>query len=153
MKGSRFIGIVALCVCLGGCAAGSPKGGAHATHNTAAPDILYTAADFTLRLPAQWQGAYACREEETGVVFFEEQNSAAGYGGELFRIVCIPAQQKKEQPAGFEKLAERDGAVWGYLRPTNVQFNDGDERLTQAYAHMSLQVEKVLQSFSLSAEK
>lgn len=88
--------------------------------------VRYTLASsitFELTLPSSWEGAYAVREADTSVIFYELQNHHYNAQGRLFTIRSIEAGAYDEGMfPEYTYLGEYDGYCIVALFPTDVQY-------------------------------
>ena len=79
---------------------------------------------FSLTLPASWEGAYATREVERGVQFFELQNYQANAHGKLFSIYFVPDSDYRDEmyPDYFEIVRLEDTHIL-WLNVTDMQYD------------------------------
>ena len=103
--------------------------------------------NFSLTMPASWDGAFAHRHEGTVVSFYELSNHQYDSSGKLFTIRFI----SKEIDIDFPE-SEMLGTYGDYnviaMYPTDVQFNYEDDAMAQAYLQMQNDVRSVVATFT-----
>jgi len=111
------------------------------------PTVFVTSPEslqFTLTLPASWDGHYAVREDEGSVTFYELSNHQDSVQGKLFTI-----RYMMDDPANIDfpayRLLGQYGDIYAVaLFPTDVQYST---ELADAYMKMADEVAGVLDTF------
>jgi hypothetical protein len=116
--------------------------------------ILYenTKYNFTLNIPKKWSGKYVVREKDNNITFFSKANQP---GGELFNIQVW--EKEKWNKDGDEliklihisKIAEQGDTVYTINTPTDVQYDNQDEKKKTQYLSMADDINSIKASFKL----
>lgn len=116
--------------------------------------ITYKTKDFTLTLPANWDGCYQAGKGQTDGLpwysFYEKQcyKELNGEGGWLFSIAVYKDKSYEDMPS-YDVLMKKGNKIYVVLYPTDVQFYGTSAKATKSYTTMSGQIDKVLKSMKL----
>ena len=113
-----------------------------------AEPILFISADgsFCVQLPASWADKYYVAEEAGEAAFIESANARADFGGVLFYVSLLLADDDRSAMPGYAVIAERDGQKLVAYYPATEQYDASDAVLTQAYASLAADVADILAS-------
>ena len=112
---------------------------------------LFSAGDFTLVLPAEWEGKYIVeemQEEEFStsyVAFYEKECNEEIEAGWLFTIGRFIDKTYEEHPS-YEVVGEWNGITYVALFPTDVQCDGVSKKAQKQYFHLAESVEEVVTS-------
>lgn len=116
--------------------------------------ITYKTNEFTLQLPANWEGCYRVDKGETDGLpwysFCDKQcyKELNGEGGWLFSIAVYKDRSYEDMPS-YDVLMKKGNKIYVALYPTDVQFYGTSEKATKSYNKLSSQIDQVLKSMKL----
>lgn len=116
--------------------------------------IIYKTKDFTLQLPANWEGCYRVDEGEVdGLPWYSFSDKQCykelnGEGGWLFSIAVYTDQSYEDMPS-YDVLMKKGNKIYVALYPTDVQFDGTSAKATKSYQKLSGQIGQVLKSMKL----
>lgn len=116
--------------------------------------IIYKTKDFTLQLPANWEGCYRVDEGEVdGLPWYSFSDKQCykelnGEGGWLFSIAVYTDQSYEDMPS-YDVLMKKGNKIYVALYPTDVQFYGTSAKATKSYQKLSGQIGQVLKSMKL----
>lgn len=111
---------------------------------------IYHAGDFSLKLPASWDGNYMVEKsgknkKDSFVSFYAKECHEETGEGFLFSIAKYKDDAYKELPA-YELVGKWDGVSYVAEFPTDVQFVGATQEAAKQYQTLSKSVEKVVRS-------
>ena len=116
--------------------------------------ITYKTKEFTLQLPANWEGCYHVDEGETdGLPWYSFSDKQCykelnGEGGWLFSIAVYKDHSYEDMPS-YDVLMKKGNKIYVALYPTDVQFDGTSEKAAKSYHKLSSQIDQVLKSMKL----
>ncbi len=112
---------------------------------------VYRAEDFSLKLPASWEGNYTVQtgkiKKDSFVSFFAKRCYEETGEGFLFAIAEYRDEAYRELPA-YELVGKWNGVSYVAEFPTDVQFIGATEEAAKQYQALSKSVEKVARSIA-----
>ena len=100
-----------------------------------------------LTLPREWKEL--CVVENDGRLNFSQKVSLQKEGGWLFSLSLIEGPYDSEGPDALpagETVLEKDGMTLLAIYPTDVQFNDEAEEITEEYQRMQAEIPGILET-------
>ena len=109
---------------------------------------LFLSADgsFGVQIPASWTDKYFVTEEAGEAAFIETTNAQADFGGVLFYVSLLLADDNRADMPGYSVVAERDGQKLVAYYPAAEQYDASDAVLTQNYAALAADVADIIAS-------
>jgi hypothetical protein len=119
--------------------------------------VIYKNAkyNFTLQLPAYWEGRYKVESSVNAASGRESINFMTNQGGIVFTILVWTAQEWKEQGAITQEIAqiwkigEQGNKVFTVILPGDVQYNTENEEQTAEYHKLVSYIDVIKTSFKL----
>jgi len=109
---------------------------------------------FSLTLPSSWQDNYYAEEVDNTIMVHHKATWLKDGGGTLFTIYPFTSKDKwnsigklLEEMIGLEKIYENDEEVFGFSRPTDVQYDLNDEKLHSEYDSLGKDIDEIVKSF------
>ena len=102
---------------------------------------------FAICLPADWAGTVDYYMTDNAYVFFNIANSNAGAGGELFAIEYY--ENESDAPADAELLGSDAYYYYYATYPSDVQYDETSDKLTQEYQQQYSQIPDALYTLNI----
>ena len=102
---------------------------------------------FAICLPADWAGTVDYYMTDNAYVFFNTANSNAGAGGELFAIEYY--ENESDAPADAELLGSDAYYYYYATYPSDVQYDESSDKLTQEYQQQYSQIPDALYTLNI----
>ncbi len=111
---------------------------------------------FELTFPSDWKDKYSVEYNYNTVVIghkatFEKMGS--GTGGLFYIFAYIPKElwetegKADADMIGMQKIYEGEDEIFGYSRPTDVQYDFNDKELSSGYKEMEKDVPDIIKTF------